>query len=72
MPSVQRPPASPLADAADAAGRRWASPDDDRRAALGQFFTPSVVARFMASLCAPRQSVGLLDPGAGVGALTAA
>lgn len=44
------------------------------RAALGQFFTPSPVARLVASklssCCPPR--VRLLDPGAGVGSLTAA
>lgn len=47
--------------------------DPDRRAVLGQFFTPDVVARFLASLFeftdAPAH---LLDPGAGVGSLTAA
>ncbi|MGC9997285.1 MAG: Eco57I restriction-modification methylase domain-containing protein [Terriglobia bacterium] len=44
-----------------------------RRVDLGQFLTPAPVARFMASLCkAHRQSIRLLDAGAGVGSLTAA
>ncbi len=43
------------------------------RAELGQVFTPSSVSRFMAGwLRAPGATVRLLDPGAGVGALTAA
>jgi adenine-specific DNA-methyltransferase len=47
--------------------------DDSRKAAFGQFFTPSPVARLMASMLgdvgsAPR----MLDAGAGVGILTAA
>jgi adenine-specific DNA-methyltransferase len=45
----------------------------DRRRERGQVFTPPGVARFMASLftAIPREFV-LLDPGAGLGALTAA
>ena len=44
-----------------------------RRAALGQFMTPTPVAEFMASLFARLPPhVRLLDAGAGVGALTAA
>jgi adenine-specific DNA-methyltransferase len=44
-----------------------------RRSDLGQFFTPSAVARFMASLFSHSpKSIELLDAGAGVGALTAA
>ncbi|MEO5961107.1 MAG: N-6 DNA methylase, partial [Opitutaceae bacterium] len=44
-----------------------------RQAELGQFFTPTPVAEFMASLFAPLPpTVRLLDPGAGSGALTAA
>ena len=47
--------------------------DPNRRAALGQFMTPSVIARFMASLFKsfPKQS-RLLDPGAGMGSLSEA
>jgi len=46
---------------------------DDRRANLGQFFTPSDIARFMASMLSHRPSyLRILDPGAGVGVLTAA
>ena len=44
-----------------------------RRVELGQFLTPAPVARFMASMCqAHRDSIRLLDAGAGVGSLTAA
>lgn len=44
-----------------------------RKQALGQFMTPNWVADFMASLLAARrESLGLLDAGAGTGALTAA
>lgn len=45
-----------------------------RKAELGQFMTPAPIARFMASLFAPStmQVCRLLDPGAGMGALTAA
>lgn len=72
MSTVALPPKHSLSDVADAARARWASSDDEHRAALGQFFTPSVVGRFMASLFAPARRVRLLDPGAGVGSLTAA
>jgi adenine-specific DNA-methyltransferase len=45
-----------------------------RKSALGQFMTPSPVARFMASLFPPTtlQTCRLLDAGAGVGALSCA
>ncbi len=45
-----------------------------RKSALGQFFTPTTVARFMASLFPPTalQECILLDAGAGVGALSCA
>jgi adenine-specific DNA-methyltransferase len=48
--------------------------DPKRKFALGQFMTPSIVARYMASLfaAAPRETIRVLDPGAGVGSLTAA
>jgi adenine-specific DNA-methyltransferase len=44
------------------------------RAALGQFFTPSPAARLIASMLPDSEAhrVRLLDPGAGVGSLTAA
>ncbi len=43
------------------------------RSALGQFMTPAVVAHYMASLMGIlHEDVVLLDPGAGVGSLTAA
>jgi adenine-specific DNA-methyltransferase len=45
----------------------------ERQGELGQFFTPSPVADFMASMFGPLpRNVRLLDPGAGEGALTAA
>jgi len=48
--------------------------DPQRRATLGQYFTPAPAARLIASLLAPNnaQKVRLLDPGAGIGSLTAA
>jgi tRNA1(Val) A37 N6-methylase TrmN6 len=48
--------------------------DPKRKSALGQFMTPSSVASYMASLfrAHPRSRIRLLDPGAGVGSLTAA
>ena len=48
--------------------------DADRRSRLGQFMTPASVARFMASLfhAGNLSACRLLDPGAGMGMLTAA
>jgi adenine-specific DNA-methyltransferase len=48
--------------------------DRSQRSALGQFFTPRPVARYMASLLEfiDGMEVRLLDPGAGIGSLTAA
>lgn len=48
--------------------------DPSERARLGQFFTPSSVAQFIAALPAlpPSGRVRILDPGAGNGSLTAA
>ena len=47
--------------------------DSEQRSRMGQFFTPPLVARFMASLFGdPGGEVRLLDAGAGVGTLTAA
>ena len=47
--------------------------DAKRRAALGQYMTPVPISRFMASLfSATRGDLRVLDPGAGVGSLTAA
>jgi adenine-specific DNA-methyltransferase len=48
--------------------------DPKRKSALGQFMTPSVVARYMASLfeATPKETIRVLDPSAGVGSLTAA
>jgi len=51
-------------------GRRL---DPAHRSAMGLFFTPAPVARFMAELSEARTgAVRLLDPGAGVGGLSAA
>ena len=45
----------------------------DQRIQLGQFMTPALLARFMASLFHdPVKNIFLLDPGAGVGSLTSA
>ena len=47
--------------------------EPSRRADLGQFFTPSPIAGFLASMFELRdQPSSLLDPGAGVGSLAAA
>jgi adenine-specific DNA-methyltransferase len=47
--------------------------DPSRRTTLGQFLTPTTVARLMASMFEKqREHVSLLDAGAGVGMLTAA
>jgi adenine-specific DNA-methyltransferase len=48
--------------------------DPKRKSELGQFMTPSVIAEYMASLfgAVPNDTIRLLDPGAGVGSLTAA
>ncbi len=64
----------PLSDTADLY-RRSVAPqlDPDRRASLGQFMTPTPIGRYMAAMfdsLPPHMRV--LDPGAGVGALTAA
>jgi len=48
--------------------------DDQERSSLGQFFTPLPVAQFIASLPTLPESgsVRILDPGAGIGSLSAA
>lgn len=47
--------------------------DPAHRAERGQFFTPSSVARLMASMFTERpQNLTIIDPGAGVGSLSAA
>lgn len=47
--------------------------DPKTRSALGQYMTPAPIARFMASLFSDVSGdIRLLDPGAGVGSLTAA
>jgi adenine-specific DNA-methyltransferase len=63
-----------LASKVDAIRVRAASElDQSRRSELGQFFTPWSVASLMASMSVPPAgALRLLDPGAGVGSLTAA
>lgn len=48
--------------------------DEARQASLGQFFTPARAAELIASMVTPPRTgaVHVLDPGAGVGSLTAA
>ena len=47
--------------------------DQAHRAEMGQFFTPPPVARLMASMLAERpKKLTIIDPGAGVGSLSAA
>lgn len=47
--------------------------DGDRRGEMGQYMTPSSVARFMASMFQARgRRIRLLDAGAGIGSLSAA
>lgn len=47
--------------------------DDEKKSELSQYFTPSGIASFMASLFQNvENSISLLDPGAGTGILTAA
>ncbi len=47
--------------------------DPKRRSTLGQFMTPAPIGRFMASLFSDFSGdLHVLDPGAGVGSLTAA
>jgi hypothetical protein len=54
--------------------QRWeASTSLEHRKRFGQFFTPKPICRFMARLFSlPNDRFRLLDPGAGVGSLTAA
>ena len=62
-----------LADVDEVRRRASAGLAETRKADLGQFFTPASVAHLMASMFGTgRRSVRLLDPGAGVGSLTAA
>lgn len=59
--------------AAELQARHEAATSVEERKARGQIFTPPAVCRFMARLfSAPAESLRLLDPGAGVGSLTAA
>ena len=47
---------------------------NEKKSALGQFFTPDAIANFMASLFSPERLIecSVLDPGAGIGSLTVA
>ncbi|HEV2964799.1 MAG TPA: BsuBI/PstI family type II restriction endonuclease [Candidatus Angelobacter sp.] len=52
------------------AGRTY---PNERKADLGQFFTPAPIARLMASMFTPGvNEIRVLDPGAGIGTLTVA
>lgn len=66
--------ALPLADTTDLCRQSLGSQlNPDRRALLGQFMTPTPIGRFMAGLFNSLPAhMRVLDPGAGVGALTAA
>src|SRR5436309_999056 len=46
--------------------------DRERQSELGQFLTPALTARLMASMFEGNSAVQLLDAGAGIGSLTAA
>ena len=74
MRSTERPGVpDPLATAEEARQDLSITLDPTRRSMRGQFFTPPVTARLMASMSTLlRKRVRLLDAGAGVGALTAA
>ena len=65
---------APLADTAELARHRASADIDAKtRASRGQYMTPAPIARFMASLFSPPLGeLRILDPGAGVGSLTAA
>jgi len=64
---------SPLAEADRLGWKARLHLPKRRRASMGQFLTPAPVARLMASmLCLRRKDLVVLDPGAGVGSLTAA
>ncbi len=64
---------SPLLSAEQSRKSLLQSANAEHQSTLGQFLSPLPVAKFMASLFAPYgDKVKLLDPGAGVGALTAA
>lgn len=62
-----------LTHARDAANHHEAATTPESRKSKGQFFTPLVVAKYMANLFGPLpERFRLLDAGAGVGTLTAA
>jgi adenine-specific DNA-methyltransferase len=67
-------PASSPIDVCQIVGEWYvACSDDARRREAGQFFTPSIVARYMANVSgALHNQARVLDPGAGVGILSCA
>lgn len=77
-PATRSQAATPAVSPLQAADQRRrgvsAAAAAEAKSALGQFMTPLPTARFMASLFAPPAfpEVRILDPGAGVGSLTAA
>lgn len=74
MGQEQNMPSSPVERLEDRRISVTSALDRKQRSALGQFFTPGAVAKYMASLLElPRKGeVKLLDPGAGIGSLTVA
>lgn len=73
-PVTVNPMVSQVIAGVDERRRQWGEKlDPARRSQLGQFFTPAEVAAFMADQLEVRaDAIRLLDPGAGVGTLTAA
>ena len=72
---VASPSAAPAEYAAQLYNDYCSRATGDARRALGQFFTPVAVARFMAKLAVSaidRTNIRLLEPGAGTAVLTAA
>jgi adenine-specific DNA-methyltransferase len=65
-------PLTPPVAIADAARSRMGSPKSAGRFKLGQFMTPAPIAQFMAAMIQGNaDEIKILDPGAGMGALTA-
>lgn len=74
-PSLRRTDPASLLEEVDARRMHLSRKLDPlKRAPLGQFMTPAVIARLMAGMfdSRPPSRVRLLDPGAGLGVLTAA
>jgi len=75
MPNVRSNDPAPWVDLPHAVERLWAAQHlaGEQQALLAQFMTPAPVARLVASMPSRRRDhIRLLDPGAGLGSLTAA